>query len=115
MKLVNVAGQLDFTAWVRGLLSAGISGGSAAITGGIVVSGMDPDRYNFQAGKFWILTGTLFTVNAVVSIAKFLQTHPIPDIKTVTTSVQTIEQGNAPVKTVTTVAETHVETAAPTV
>ena len=95
--------------WIRGLLSAAISGGASAITGGMAVSGMDPDHYSFQAGKFWILTGTLFAVSAVVSIAKFLQAHPLPDMKTVTTTVEVTEQGKSAPKTVTTVAETRIE------
>ena len=109
MGLLLAAGSLDLDSWVRGLLSAGISGGASAITGGIVVTGVDPQHYNFSAGKFWILVGTLFIVNAVVSMAKFLQAHPIPDIKTVTTTVQTTVIGGAPPKTVATVSETHQE------
>ncbi len=109
MGLLIAAGSLDLSGWIRGLMSAGISGGASAITGGIVVTGVDPQHYNFQAGKFWILVGTLFAVNAIVSMAKFLQAHPIPELKTVTTTVQTIAVGNAPVKTVETVSETHQE------
>lgn len=108
MRMLNTAANLDIDTWFRGLLSAGISGGASAITGGIVVSGMDPAHYSFQAGKFWILTGTLFTANAVVSIAKFLQTSPLPVLKTVTTTVEVTEQGKAAPKTVTTVEEVKV-------
>ena len=109
MRLFATAANLDIDSWLRGLLSAGISGGASAITGGVVVSGIDPEHYNFQAGKFWLLVGTLFLVNAIVSVAKFLQAHPLPDLKTITTTVQTTDQGSAPTKTVTTVKETHTE------
>ncbi len=110
MDLLLVAGALDMNGWLRGLLSAGISGGASAVTGGIVVTGVDPQHYNFSAGKFWILVGTLFIVNAVVSMAKFLQAHPIPEIKTVTTTVQTTVIDGVSPKTVATVSETHQET-----
>jgi len=98
MKLLLAAAQLDFTTWIRGLMSAAISGGASAITGGITVSGLAPDQFNFQTGKFYVLVGTLFAVNATVSIAKFLQAHPIPDLKT----VEVTEQAGTPTKTVTT-------------
>jgi hypothetical protein len=109
VNLLATASNLDYDGWIRGILSAGISGGASAITGGIVVSGLDPAHYNIQVGKFWILTGTLFVVNAVVSIAKYLQNNPIPALKTVVTTVQVTDQGRAPQKTVTTVEETHTE------
>lgn len=105
----TVANNLEIGGWVRGLLSAAISGGASAITGGIVVSGIDPSNYNFQAGKFWILTGTLFAVNAVVSMAKFLQAHPLPEEKTVERKTQIIETPGSPAVTVTTVKETTIE------
>ena len=113
MKILTVAGNLDVDTWVRGLFSAGISGGASAITGGIVVSGMDPSHYNFQAGKFYILIGTLFMANAVVSMAKFLQASPLPGLKTVSTSVAVTSQPGAPDKTVATVSETHTENVTP--
>lgn len=81
MNVIAAAGSLDVRGWIRGLVSAGVSGGASAITGGIVVSGLEPDNFNFHAGKFWELIGALFMVNAVVSIAKFLQNHPIPEDK----------------------------------
>jgi|ERR1019366_4491371 hypothetical protein len=113
MRLLDVAGNLDIGGWLRGLIGAGVSGGASAITGGIVVSGMDPSQYNFQAGKFWILTGTLFAVNAIVSIAKFLQTHPLPDEKVVVKTVEVTSQPGTKPTTVTTVAETSVQSTKP--
>lgn len=103
MKMLDAASSLDFSSWIRGILSAGISGGASAITGGIVVSGLDPEHYNFQAGKFWILTGTLFMVNAVVSIAKFLQSNPIPTERTITKTTEVTKQAGTEPKIVTTV------------
>lgn len=109
MKLIDTASNLDVDGWVRGLLSAAISGGASAVTGGLVVTGMDPTTYNFQAGKFYILVGTLFAANAVVSMAKFLQTQPIPATKTVTTMVATTQAAGTMPVTTTVVSETHKE------
>ena len=108
MKLFAAASTLDIDGWIRGLLSAAISGGASAVTGGLGVSGMDPSHYNFQAGKFYILVCTLFAANAVVSMAKFLQSTPLPTVKIVTTTVEVTEQGKAPPRTVTTIEEKKV-------
>ena len=111
MKMLDVAGSMAFAGWIRGLLSAGISGGASAITGGIVVSNIDPEHYNFQAEKFWVLTGTLFMVNALVSIAKYLQANPIPQLTTTKTTEVTEQAGTKPkiVTTVSTVEKDKVE------
>ena len=104
------ASRLDYESWIRGLFSAGISGGASAIVGGITVSGMDSKDYNFYSQKFYILVGALFLANALVSMAKFLSTQPLPALKEVVTTVQTLTpaRGDEP-KTLTTVKETHVE------
>lgn len=111
--LISKLSNLDVDGWLRGLLSAAISGGASAVTGGLVVSGMDPSHYNFQAGKFYILVGTLFAANAVVSMAKFLQSSPLPTTKIVTTTTAVTEQANQPPVITKTVAETRQEPIAP--
>jgi len=77
MSLLGIS-RLKWDAWLRGLISAVISGGTSAITGSLVVGGTDPEHYNFTTGKFWVLTGSLFGASALVSLAKFLQTQPLP-------------------------------------
>ncbi len=111
--LLTNASNLDFDGWLRGLFSAGISGGASAVVGGFTVSGMDPHDYNFANAKFYILVGALFATNAIVSIAKFLSASPIPSVKEVTSTVQTITGGAAPPKVVETVTEKHVEPITP--
>jgi len=83
MKMFTIMGALNFADWIRGLLSAGISGGASAITSGLVVGGTDPDHFNFQTSRLWVLVGTMFLANAIVSIAKYLQAQPIPAAKPV--------------------------------
>ncbi|HEV2201917.1 MAG TPA: hypothetical protein VGR73_19025 [Bryobacteraceae bacterium] len=78
MKMFTMIGRLDVAAWMRGLLSAGISGGASAIVSGLVVSTSDPDHFNPQSAKMWTLVGTMFAANGMVSIAKYLQAQPIP-------------------------------------
>jgi hypothetical protein len=108
--------NLDIDTWLRGLFSAGISGGASAVVGGFTVSGMDPEHYNFAAPKFYILVGALFATNAVVSMAKFLAAQPLPGIKQVEKTTQTIIPATAgSPKTIETVKETSVETVAPVV
>lgn len=110
MKLLTQASTLDFRNWIRGLLSAGISGGASAVVGGFTVSGMDPHDYNFAQAKFYILVGALFVTNAVVSIAKFLSAQPLPGVMQTETTTRTITPATAvSPKIVETVKETRVE------
>jgi hypothetical protein len=110
LKLFETATSLDIDGWLRGLFSAGISGGASAVVGGFTVSGMDPKDYNFATAKFYILIGALFTTNAVVSIAKFLSQQPLPGLKQVEKTVQTITPAtNDSPKVIETVKEIHVE------
>ena len=101
--------NLDFDGWLRGLFSAGISGGASAIVGGFTVSGMDPHDYNFSNAKFYILVGALFATNAIVSMAKFLAASPLPGIKEITTTKQTVSSDSSPTKVIETVQEKHLE------
>ncbi len=110
MNLLTTATALDFEGWLRGLFSAGISGGASAIVGGITVSGMDSKDYNFYTPKFYVLIGALFLANAIVSMSKFLSAQPLPGLKQVETTVQTItpSTGTGGGKVIETVKETHV-------
>ena len=108
MSLLSTAGNLDFDTWIRGLLSAGISGGASAVSSGFGSVVLDPKDFNPQTGKLYELMVVTFAFSAFISIAKFLQMNPLPT-KTVVTTVQTTEQGFVPPKVVTTVEETHIE------
>ena len=109
MKMLTVAGNLDFSDWVRGLLSAAISGGSSAVSGGAGASLLAPEHFNIHNGQLYELVIGMFCFNAFISLSKFLALHPLPDLKTVTTTVEITTQGNQAPKTVETVAEVHQE------
>ena len=109
MELFSAAGSLDISDWVRGLLGAAISGGSAAISGGAGGALIAPEHFNIHSGQLYELIAGMFLFNAFISLSKFLALHPLPDLKTVTTSVVVSQQGTAPPVTVATVSETHQE------
>lgn len=63
----------NWKAWVKGLIHAGISGGTAAISTSIVA----PETFNFGDGlnKLFSVAG----ISAIVSISKFLSAYPFPE------------------------------------
>lgn len=102
-------GNLDFTDWVRGLIAAIVSGGAGAVTGAFVVASNDPTKYAIGNAASLKLMVSLFAVNGLLAGMNFLRTKPLPDIKTVTTPVKTVEQKTDPKSTVvTTVKEVEV-------
>lgn len=63
----------SWRAWVKGLIHAGISGGTAAISTSVVA----PDTFNFGEGLGKLIS--VAAISAIVSISKFLTTNPFPD------------------------------------
>jgi hypothetical protein len=59
--------------WVRGLVSAGISGATAVISVSVVI----PDVFTSGGGAKKL--GMVCLIAFVVSIAKFISMHPLPD------------------------------------
>jgi hypothetical protein len=93
VKLFAAAGTLDINGWVRGLMSAAISGGASAISSGTLAPALAPEQFNVYDRKLYILICGTFCFSALVSVMKFLQTHPIPDERivekeTVKTTIQ---------------------------
>lgn len=81
MQLLNTATKLDWASWLRGLIGAFVSGGAGAIGGATGATMLDPMTFNLNAG-FGVtmkLMGVAFLVSGIVSLAKFLQTSPVPD------------------------------------
>jgi hypothetical protein len=82
MQMIITAGSLDWSGWVRGVLGAAISGGAGAVSVGFGTMIVDPEHFNVLNGGIYHLLaviGICFTVSSIVSLAKFLQTHPVPD------------------------------------
>jgi hypothetical protein len=84
MQMLSVAGNLDWGGWLTGIIGAIISGGAGAVASGISTNLVDPDHFNVHGGLHNLLAviGTTFAVAAIISLAKFLQTHPVPTAKT---------------------------------
>lgn len=103
--------NLDFSDWLRGLIAATVSGGSAAVVSGATVGIIDPDKFG-GAMHLLSLMGILFVTNGAMGFFLYLKQKPVPELKTVTTTVQTTErQPQAVVQT--TIRETHQEPVVP--
>jgi hypothetical protein len=66
--------RLDWGGWVRGFIGAIISGGAGAVASGFGASMADP-AHDINIFK---VMGFTFIISGVVSLAKFLQTSPVP-------------------------------------
>lgn len=89
-KLFDAASNLDFDGWFRGLASAGISGSASAISGAIVLPSLDSVQFNIFKPHFWIAVLAIGGSSGLVSLMKFLSTEPIPLMKKVTTTTETV-------------------------
>jgi hypothetical protein len=80
---IATAGRLDVKGWLLGALGATISGGAASITAGIsttVVDASDPDHFILKGNHILEVMAWTFAISAIFSLAKFLQTHPVPEL-----------------------------------
>ena len=98
-------GNIDFTDWVRGLVSAVISGGASAVTSGFVMAANDPAKYAVGTSASLKLMTTFFLINGFLAGMNFLRTKPLPELKTVTTTTETTEHVKSPAATVVTTVE----------
>ena len=105
------AQRLDYEGWLRGLFSAGISSFSGAVASGFGPALVDPKDFNLQNPILMIKTAAIgAAISGVVSMAKFLNAQPLPGVKEVTTTVQTLTPATqSEPKTITTVKEVRVE------
>lgn len=62
----------DVSVWLKGLINAGISGGTVAISTMVIA----PETFNFQNGLSKLLYAA--GISAIVSIAKYLSINPTP-------------------------------------
>jgi len=85
---MSTAKKLDWRGWMLGIMGAIISGGAGALGSGLGTSVVDPKDFNLTAGFSHVLEvmATSFAISAAFSLAKFLQTHPIPEALTINTS-----------------------------
>ena len=71
----------DWSRWIKGLVGAAISGTSAAISSGVSVSLIAPDKFNLSSELGNMIKMVLVTAGVafVVSVSKYLKDHPMPD------------------------------------
>lgn len=71
----------DWNVWLRGLIGAGISGASTAISTGIGAAIIAPDKFNLNTGiaDLFKMVVTTATVSFIVSITKYLKEKPLPE------------------------------------
>ncbi len=74
MNALAVASKLDWSGWVRGVVGALISGGAGAVAAGFGAQMADP-AHDISIFK---VMGFTFIISGVVSLAKYLQTTPVP-------------------------------------
>jgi len=104
------ARALDVQGWLRGVLSAGISGGASVIAGAIVLPSLDSKDFNVFTRTYYVALAALFCASALVSISKFLVAQPLPEYKEVQRTVQTTTPATTDTpKVVETITEKHVE------
>lgn len=72
---VSVAKGMDWRGWLRGLVGACVSGGAGSIASGFAANIADPAHDISIFKVMWIT----FAISAIVSLMKYLQTHPVPD------------------------------------
>lgn len=76
MQMLTAATRLDGPGWIRGVIGAFISGGAGSIGSGVGASMLDKQHdLNILA-----LMGLTFLISGIISLAKFLQTSPLPDL-----------------------------------
>lgn len=75
------AAKLDWSAWIRGLVGAAVSGGAGAVGATFGTMALDGKDFNFTSGLTHTLQlmGICFLISGLVSLMKFLQSHPTPD------------------------------------
>lgn len=80
MQALSTAVKLDWSGWVRGVVGAFVSGGAGAIGGATGATMLDPMTFNLNTGLgvTMKLMGVAFLISGIVSLAKFLQTSPVP-------------------------------------
>lgn len=80
---IGTAQRLDWKGWLLGITSAFVSGGAGAVSALVGISyvgGQDPDGFIMQGRHMLAVAGICFIFSAVVSLAKYLQIHPVPQI-----------------------------------
>lgn len=74
-----MASHLQWSGWLRGLVSAIIGGGSSAVTGAFVLPVADNEHLAMGSHAWWAAVVTLFLANAGLHGFAYLSKQPVPD------------------------------------
>lgn len=75
MQMLETAGSLDWKGWATGLAGAAISGGAGSVGSGFATTVLDKSH---DINLLYMMAIT-FAFSGLISMMKFLQTHPVPD------------------------------------
>jgi len=66
--------------WFKGLAAAAIAGAANGIITGFAAVGIDPDKFNLQAGLRATLTiaGVSAVMSGIIGVAAYLKQSPLP-------------------------------------
>lgn len=81
---LGIVGTIDWTDWIRGALSATISGGSNAIITSFGTMAVDPADFNFMHYKIYAVMGFTFLFSALLELFRYLKVKPIPEYRKTT-------------------------------
>ena len=87
VQALAVAGNLDWKGWGLGIMGAFVSGAAGAISSMSAVSligGSDPDHKFASLPHVLEIGAATFLISGVISLAKYLQMHPVPEVPTPT-------------------------------
>ncbi len=114
-QMLTTMTQLDVWGWLRGLVSSGISSTAGAIASAFGPALADPHDFNLEHPMLMFKSAAVGAgLCGIVSMAKFLSTQPLPAVKEVTSTTQTVSTpGGAPTKVIETVTEKHIEPVVP--
>ena len=79
--MLTTASRIDWGDWFRGIIGALISGGAGAVGAMFGTTTIDPKTFNIQHPiKLLEAMGISFMISGIISLMKYLQTHPVPDV-----------------------------------
>lgn len=70
--------------WLRGLISAAVSGASGGVANGLAAMGIAPDTFNLQAGATNVLklAALAALASGAIGVANYLKQSPLPPEET---------------------------------
>ncbi len=69
--------------WIKGILAAAIAGAANGIITGFAAVGIDPQKFNLQAGlrATLAIAGVSAIMSAIIGVAAYLKQSPLPNGK----------------------------------